>query len=105
MAPAPKSPAPRAWRIEAGRDENGDLTLDRDQVIQALLEVENIGHRLGGGFLIEPDRSEVFPGVWETVAWTFVWRSTGPKAQKAPKPDDDGPDTEEIPVPEESQAT
>jgi hypothetical protein len=80
-------------------DEVGeDGRLNRDAVVQAFMECESIGHRIGMGVTAVPVRVEyprdgiVRPGEpeVETIAWTFKL-SRVPLAQRAGAPEPEEP--------------
>ena len=97
---------PRVWEIHRF-DGEGDEVLSeqefRQQVADALMEVETIGHRVGGAFLSTPKRVEVAPDVWITVSWRIIWQSFAPGSQRqefvAPAPQETVEELEELEEP------
>lgn len=97
----------RQWEVlfQQGLDEEGMVrTLeDRDEVRQALVDCEAIGHRLGGGFQVAPLRQAA--GVdakgrtrYETIGWAFEWVSFMPAVgERRPEPEE-APEPEPEPV-------
>jgi hypothetical protein len=90
-----KQAQPRVWEIHRFDHEGNEILSEpefRQAVADALMEVETIGHRVGGSFLSVPKRIEVMPDVWITVSWRIIWQSFGPgsqrqqAAQQAPRP-------------------
>lgn len=96
---------PRTWSVRLQFDEDGIPLWDvfREDARQAHLEAEAIGDKLGGAFMIVPERMEVAPGDWRTVAWHFRWTSfvPGPAPVKDEQPAPEDQDEPEIaPEPE-----
>jgi len=73
--------AQRKWTVMQD-PETGEL--DRDQVARILVDLEPIGHHLGGVFTLAPVRRAVADGAYETIGWVFGWHSTAP-AVSAPR--------------------
>ena len=72
---------PRVWTVEVQADEFGNEI--RDAVQRTMLEIESIGHRLGGKFYLEPKREQGEDGLWYTTSWVIAWDSFVPGARKA----------------------
>lgn len=80
-----QSTQPRVWEIHRFDAEGNEILSEgefRQAVADALMEVETIGHRVGGTFLSVPKRVEVAPDVWITVSWRVIWQSFAPGSQR-----------------------
>lgn len=80
-----KQAQPRVWEIHRFDGEGNEILSEpefRATVADALMEVETIGHRVGGSFLSVPKRVEVASGVWITVSWRVIWQSFAPGSQR-----------------------
>lgn len=97
--------AKRTWKIEAQpvHGEDGALLgyrLDRDEVRQALLDIEAMGHLSGGSFVLHPLREPLEDSIkdlHETTGWIMAWESSAPRVRK-PKPVEVAPEPELEPV-------
>jgi hypothetical protein len=94
------APKTREWTVSLF-DPAGNI--NRDPVLEALHDVEAIGHREGGLFVIAPHREPVEISLdeegstrteWVTVGWTFkhefappVRRTPRPQRQPEPEPE------------------
>jgi hypothetical protein len=81
--PQQKQGGDREWVIGQAVDEHGDLVLSREAVVDGLAELEPMGHRQGGAFVVTPLRvaagrdqltgSEIFDVVgWHVKRVPFV---------------------------------
>lgn len=91
----------RTWEIGAGPDG----VLDRAAVQDALMEVEAVGDKLGGAFMLYPLRQRTGGEIlgepeFETHGWQLLWQSLAPSRPapaEAGEPDEaDEPDEEPV---------
>lgn len=96
--------AKREWSVWAGEHLVGDGGYDeagfRQSVREALLDIEPIGHRAGGAFVVMPVRERDENGRFETVGWVVSHETAPavkrqePQVRAVPDPDPD-PEAEE----------
>lgn len=61
--------AKREWTIRA--DDFETEAQFRDAIANEFIGLENIGHRMGVGFVASPHRRQ-FEGEWVTIGWSFA---------------------------------
>ena len=74
---------PRIWTVD--RDPDTGL-VDRDQALQAYLELEAIQARLGGAVVVTVERTEIAPNLYANTRLVFRWESFVPITQNEPEP-------------------
>jgi hypothetical protein len=75
----------RRWTV--GPDNSGEA--DRGRVHQLLADIESIGHKVGGSFVLVPLREKRPDDEGRTVGWTAVWRSFTPAFAPGDPTDDE----------------
>lgn len=88
--------ARRTLRFYGYDTEDGFVGPDRDEVRQALIDLEGSLYQLGGMFVVSVDRREIAPDEFETVGVVVQYDSFAP-AQRAPKPKAEEPELEDEP--------
>lgn len=66
----------RQWKVRARQDPvTGDISVNRDDVRNLLMDIESLGHLAGGSFVLAPVRVRLDDGEHEVWGWIATWET------------------------------